>query len=70
MKEFLISLFRVDGAVSSKRMIAFLAMAIFIAQNICNLCGIQVDQNLIYSTVGLVCVSLGMTMFGKSNVPT
>jgi len=62
MKEFLLSLFKSDGAVSSKRVIAFIALLLFIVEVICSLCGVVIDQNILYSTIGLICTSLGMTL--------
>jgi hypothetical protein len=63
MRAFIKSLFSADGEISSKRVIAFLALLLFITEVICNLCRIPIDQNIIYATVGLICVSLGMTLF-------
>ena len=66
MKEFIRSLFSADGEISSKRVIAFVALILYISIVVSHLFGVKVDQNIAYGTIGLIITSLGMTLF---NIP-
>lgn len=63
MIEFIKSLLKPDGEMSSKRFVALWAMLVFTAIAICSLCGIVIYDPILYSTVGIVTGALGMTMW-------
>jgi F0F1-type ATP synthase membrane subunit a len=62
MLEFIKNVFKAGTPESSKRVVAGIALLLYVAIVICNLAGIQVDEKIIYGTLSLICVSLGMTL--------
>jgi len=64
MKEFFKSLLT-EGGYSSKRFTALICLALFVSIVICSLCGIKVESEILYSTVGLITGALGMTMWTR-----
>ena len=61
MKEFFKKLMNAENPTSSKRFVAFIALLLFSATVIVNLCGVEINNEVLYSTGGLVVGALGLT---------